>query len=384
MWDRPKGYQFSRSELYALVWAEPVRTVAKRLGVSDVGLAKACRYADIPLPGKGYWAKKEAGKPIRAVALPQRGIGKSDEIVIGGGRYHEPPRESDEELLAATLPPPPTFAESYDEVAQRVRALLAKVPIPMSLKRTHREIASLLEADEVRRVKFLEHGYSWEKPLFDTPLARRKLRILNGLTTALARVGFATSIRGGGPIELNTRVGDYGISWQLEADAARPHKKATAKSGLRLSISLPTGAPAQLAASWSDLPERDLESVARTILETIIIAGEYRYRSHVLSMYEWRIERRQRLVAERERLLIEAERRRVEALERARKQEEDALIDQARRWRQATDVRAYVAARVAVQGTPDEVMNNWVRWAMEVADRMDPLCAPLRNTEAKA
>lgn len=47
----------SRQELYDLVWSEPKSSLARRLGISDVGLAKACRRAHIPVPGLGYWAK---------------------------------------------------------------------------------------------------------------------------------------------------------------------------------------------------------------------------------------------------------------------------------------------------------------------------------------
>lgn len=32
----------SREQLYALVWTEPVRTLAPKLGISDVALAKHC------------------------------------------------------------------------------------------------------------------------------------------------------------------------------------------------------------------------------------------------------------------------------------------------------------------------------------------------------
>lgn len=39
------------------VWAEPLRVVARRYGVSDVALAKRCRKLGIPLPGRGYWSK---------------------------------------------------------------------------------------------------------------------------------------------------------------------------------------------------------------------------------------------------------------------------------------------------------------------------------------
>jgi hypothetical protein len=64
-----------RHELFDLVWSEPTRTIAKRLGVSDVGLAKACRRADLLLPPRGYWAKLAAGKAVKKPPLPPRGCG---------------------------------------------------------------------------------------------------------------------------------------------------------------------------------------------------------------------------------------------------------------------------------------------------------------------
>jgi hypothetical protein len=49
-----------RSELYDLVWSEPMRTLAARFDVSDVALGKTCRKADIPLLGLGYVKAVEA------------------------------------------------------------------------------------------------------------------------------------------------------------------------------------------------------------------------------------------------------------------------------------------------------------------------------------
>jgi hypothetical protein len=57
-------HYFRREDLYRLVWTSPVSEIAVRLGVSDVGLAKLCRRAAIPLPGRGYWQRTEAGQPI--------------------------------------------------------------------------------------------------------------------------------------------------------------------------------------------------------------------------------------------------------------------------------------------------------------------------------
>lgn len=61
---------FEREELYKLVWTAPVSEVARKLGVSDVGLAKLCRRATIPLPGRGYWARVESGQQISTEPLP--------------------------------------------------------------------------------------------------------------------------------------------------------------------------------------------------------------------------------------------------------------------------------------------------------------------------
>ncbi len=51
---------YDREKLYEEVWAEPLRAVAPRYGVSDVMLGKVCRELLIPLPGRGYWAKVRA------------------------------------------------------------------------------------------------------------------------------------------------------------------------------------------------------------------------------------------------------------------------------------------------------------------------------------
>jgi hypothetical protein len=61
---------YTRLQLYELVWQQPIKTLAKTLGVSDVGLAKACRRSSIPLPGSGYWAKVAAGKKLSRLPLP--------------------------------------------------------------------------------------------------------------------------------------------------------------------------------------------------------------------------------------------------------------------------------------------------------------------------
>jgi len=59
-----------RSELYGKVWATPMTKLAAELGISDVGLAKACRRHAVPVPPRGYWAKLKAGQKPPQIPLP--------------------------------------------------------------------------------------------------------------------------------------------------------------------------------------------------------------------------------------------------------------------------------------------------------------------------
>lgn len=56
--------RYNRAELYEKAWSRPIQQLAKQYGISDVGLAKVCRKLAVPIPGRGYWAKKAAGKPV--------------------------------------------------------------------------------------------------------------------------------------------------------------------------------------------------------------------------------------------------------------------------------------------------------------------------------
>lgn len=73
---------FTREEFYKLVWSKPLTHLAKEFYISDVALHKICRKHDIPNPPLGWWAKKEAGKPVEQTPLPKARAGASREIII--------------------------------------------------------------------------------------------------------------------------------------------------------------------------------------------------------------------------------------------------------------------------------------------------------------
>jgi hypothetical protein len=77
-----RSQSFTRQQLYELVWSRPVTKLAKTLGVSDVGLAKACRRADIPVPHRGYWAKINVARPEARPELPKYNLKSQERVYI--------------------------------------------------------------------------------------------------------------------------------------------------------------------------------------------------------------------------------------------------------------------------------------------------------------
>jgi hypothetical protein len=62
---------WNREQLYAEIWESPLVKLAVKYGISAVALGKVCRKLQIPLPGRGYWVKKDSGKPVIQIPLPE-------------------------------------------------------------------------------------------------------------------------------------------------------------------------------------------------------------------------------------------------------------------------------------------------------------------------
>lgn len=140
----------------------------------------------------------------------------------------------------------------------------------------------------------------------------------------------------------------------------------------QLRLRIECGHPDPQDAAWSDSPKRPLESQLDDVLLCILNVPP-----------RVRAQQAQREV--RARLWAEEARRRREA-EEARRDEErraEALLSEAAKWQHAALLRRYVAAlreeaRRRGADTSDEApAGRWLRWAAEVAERMDPLEARL-------
>jgi hypothetical protein len=189
--------RLSREELYDSVWREPASALAPRLGISEFALKKACASAQIPLPGRIYWAKRRAGKEIAQIALPIRSTGMNESVFFGGTQYSWLQGLSDNEILKWPIDPP-SFSESISSIRNRVAQKVGHVGVPKNWDDAHSEVRRLLKTDagrleRKRRVSVL---FPWQAPRFDSALGQRQLRILNAIFLAVVRCGGkASSLR---------------------------------------------------------------------------------------------------------------------------------------------------------------------------------------------
>src|SRR5205809_4935972 len=130
----------TREQLYDLVWNEPTRTIAARYGLSDRGLAKICMRLDVPVPGRGFWAKKAAGQELWRPRLPPL----------------PPTAPPNERQVTMSVGAPRTIKPAPPDTAARRQALLEQDPdrlirVPRSLTDPH----ALVErtADSLRRAR---------------------------------------------------------------------------------------------------------------------------------------------------------------------------------------------------------------------------------------
>ncbi len=375
------AHYIRRTELYELVWNEPRTHLARRFGISDVAIGKACKRAGIPMPPAGHWAKKNAGKKARRLPLPPRAPGVNDEIKLGGSRYDNGWHRSDNEILEQ-VPQPPVFDEPIEDVRERIKKALGKVVQPRSLKDAHGAIKNLLKQDEKRRIKTENSRYvfSWEKPYFDAPIEKRRLRILSGLLKGVAKCG-AKVVVSKDAKEVNIAVGDESVHVHLELiDEGKRVRKKQGRPSDRFQLTIKEGwlSNEKVQHVWEDSADEKLETMLREIAEEVVLAGERHYRAKKEYRYQWALERKQEL-EEKEKQRIETEQRlERERLEKLRQERIQRLRDEASEHRQACDIRQYIDRVLELTETsssPEEQgqIMKWAEWARAQADDLDPI-----------
>jgi hypothetical protein len=388
------GYLFTRQQLYELVWAGPITTLAKTLAISDVGLAKACRRGDIPVPPRGYWARLNAGQRVARTPLPRRAPGMSDRVAVGAGQpqlfrpdCNEDSHSNDSGNLGkrdGRPPEPPVYDETLDEVEARIRrALPAKFRFVRALENAHPQIARLLREDDERRDAMAKNRYAFDKPRFESRLEQRRLVFLSNLFTLLGRLEVQGSARGREGRELSAHVGDQHVKFRVESlKTLRPRTRPSGTKSELMAIEVEVArwqhGEREERLFWSDSEDGKLEDRLQEIGMAIVLTGERQYRKGMTFSYEWDKHSFEERVEKARKAREEAEQREREARLQAERDRIAWLLGLVSARQQAQQIRAYV---VEVLSSPDATAGRafdgdrdaWASWASSIANSLDPL-----------
>jgi hypothetical protein len=376
-----------RAKLYAEVWTDPVCTVAKRYGISDVALAKNCRKLGIPLPPRGYWAKLKAGKHPRQSRLPKLKRGESDRTVLWQNPSRSRPQQPEglEQAVPIEVDPEIVVSETLEEphelVARTAKFLTRSTSRTSGTERVLSIDVSPLLLDRALRImdallKAMEHANLQIEVLSIGPVADRPPSY--GYTRPKPQ-----------PAKKITRVRcedewiEFAISERLIRvvdPKPKPHRESdgyvstyspttyTYKSTGELTLSLKNVDRLGIRASWKDGKQQRVEDCLPGFVANL---------SRVALAMRLRREGDNRSAAAAREAALQREQaqlRTQQDLERV-----EGLRGDLERWRLARDIRDYVAQAHSIlrgvdQRSPAGLELRWrYKWATAYADRLDPL-----------
>jgi hypothetical protein len=280
--------------------------------------------------------------------------------------------------LAEPIPEPPMFAEPIDDVRTRVTKRVGKVVRCRDLASPCPAVRKLTQADDRRREKQREHGYSWDTPIFDNPFEVRRLRLLNAIGLALPRIGgrLESSCKSGR--KLTIVVGAETMELLLDHPSAKPDRwgEWSTRKGpvdtLRLEIKprIDGVVPAQ---AWVDSSDSKLEDRLTEITIALGVSAEAQYRQGQVNHHAWLLKRRAENEAEVVRRRAEAERLARERQLKEQQERRERLFGQARDWRMACDIRGFVEDVLGSAPDGGRTLEDWATWARAEADAIDPV-----------
>lgn len=348
----------TRDWLYEQVWQTPMARLAVRFGISDVALAKTCRKLEVPIPGRGHWARVSNGQKVKRPKLPKARASTRSEFTI----IKRPTRDP----------------------AQQIE--LPVVEVSDSLVGSHR-VVKQLGAELERRGLYLRGSYEATFSV-TSPTKRRSLLVLDALFKSLESRGHSIGLEipegsdwgscklavtaGGEMVELSMM--EPSLTKLLEHDpdnvldrlrgASRPRRDLVPSGRLRLRAR----ARYATARSWGDGARQRLDEILGRVvvgIEELAREAAGQRLEHEERQRQWKVEERRR---QSEAVL--------EHYEDALGSELEAAVEDLRR---ASAIRELVLA-VKAAPVPDEkaaAVNEWLAWAAAWADNIDPRTNPM-------
>jgi hypothetical protein len=195
----------TRKELYDLVWSEPMTKLADKFGLSDVGLKKKCCKHNIPVPPRGYWARKQAGQKPAVTPLP-KGFPLDTELTL----YRNP-------MHGVNSPRPKENRIRTKEIEKRIAlSTQSKLPHPL-IEQTRR----ILKSCAPNKDSVLDTPNQICLDLQVSPYSlERALAVMNSIIKALEELGHAVLITDKGT---STVVSGVEIRFSITEELKRRH-----------------------------------------------------------------------------------------------------------------------------------------------------------------
>lgn len=356
-----QNLKLEREKLYKQVWSKPMIHLAKEYGLSDTGLRKICRRYNIPLPDSGYWQKIQYGKPVNQPPLPESNGNSS--ILITKLKKEIPPVE-------------PKF---YNEIQAKITQELLpenKIIVSNTLTKPH---SLVMQAKKNIRIPF-EHKdcvvseWGFIDIFVNRTNMNRALCIMDTLIKALEARGILIFINSKErkPPTCVDILGEV-----FEIDLHETLKRTEAKDGyLSRSDFKPSGELvlrikkefADYRTRWSDGKNQRVEDHLNSFIVGLYEAALWERGERL------EIDKRHREWEKEERRQEEARRLKEEELKRVKGLENEAL-----NWHKSQDIRSYIQAAekayLQKDGSiqPGSEFEKWRAWAIQQADRLDPL-----------
>lgn len=366
-----------RSDLYQRVWQQPMSHLAKTFDLSDVGLAKICRKHDIPRPPRGYWAKKQFGKQPPQIPLPESE--RDDEIQM---------RDPDSVPVEVVAQRTEMAQAVADEQQKGSRIVVAE-----SLRGSHPLVSQANQEFQTTHKDHYGFVVGRAQAGLDIRVSkgslRRALLIMDAILKALEQRDY--QVESGPTVKILGAKIQFGITEQLEIqrDPDQEHNldgnytfghsrfaETRVPSG-RLTLKISDVGAYWLHGTrltWRDTEKTKLEDRLDQFVAGLVAAA-VRTQQHVEEERRREEQRRQEELSRQEVARQRAELRQRQKVEQARV---DELLKQAENWRNSKLVRELVeAVREAHSAAgaidPHSEIAGWIEWAIEQADRLDPL-----------
>jgi hypothetical protein len=363
-----------REELYEQVWSIPMTKLAKQYQISDVGLAKICKKLKIPVPGRGYWAKK--GKKKRPPLLLIKGVPEFAVHRIfpeNPNLEKEQNKEENDEIQVLVA-----FEENPENY----------IKVPEKLYSPHPLVAFTKQCLRTGHSDTYGHVRIVHNKCLDTRITKgnidRAMRIYIALIKALEPRGFSVSINESNGTTIVSVLGEI-LKIRLEEPTTKVERELTQEEKKKLLQNgwlydryryVPSGKLVfkideyidGIRKSWSDGKKHQLEDLLNSFIIGLIRAAE-----------KEKIKRLEREQREREWREQEEERRRKAEKIQKEKERLERLLREAEAWQKAQQIRTYIEAvkQAAIQkygfiNTGSE-LDNWLKWTTQQVDRLDPL-----------